>query len=431
VIDIFDLLNDFSSPENTPCGGTDIRWRYVTIYGGRDSMSWGTMGDLFDAWRSHVDMNSRRAVDTYVRELSEYRRIAADPGARTALLDFTVYLRERTVALATENKTFTGADLEVVAAAGRERGAAGITPAAHWQALLLHATLTMRDVHEAAGPHDIDNLMRALRWLPAQGSVAQAAYTRGFLQGQQAHLPVADRVRMLAGMLLTADPMAAELATSLAMTVPVRCAVLVVRIPAAPRGHADPPRAEVVADLLARYWTPMSWEAPEEFVALVGADGPVSAEDRALAVARDFGQLVKLPCAVGAGIGDIGELAGTLERARQVCRVAPLDRLPATVYYRTDLFAELGVALVPRVGEWLRDVASQLAGGPQLVPTLAALYRTGMSRTLTAAAVGIHPRTLDYRLRRVQELTGLDPVSARGVRILATTVNCVLSGCWQ
>lgn len=389
------------------------------------------MGDLFAAWHRRVHMNSQRAVDTYVGELPDYRRVAADPKARAALLDFTVYLRERTVALATENDTFTDADLDVVTAAGRERGAAGITPASHWRALLLHATLTMRDVHEAAGPHDIDNLMRALRWLPVQGSVAQAAYTRGFLQGQRAHLPVADQVRVLAGMLLTADPMAAELAGSLAMTVPARCVVLVVRIPRAPSGPIDPPRAEVVAELLARYWAPMSWEAPEEFVALVGADGPVSAEDRALAVARDFGHLVGLPCAVGAAIGDLGELAGTLERARQVCQVAPLDTAPDTVHYRTDLFAELGVARVPRVEEWLRDVARRLAAGPQLVPTLAALYRTGMSRTLTAAALGIHPRTLDYRLRRVQELTGLDPMSARGVRILATTVNRALSGCWQ
>jgi len=388
------------------------------------------MGDLFAVWRSRVEMISLRVVDAYVAELPDYRRIVADPRARAELEDLMVFARGRTVDLATEGKQFTDDDLETVAAGGRVYGAAGVSPAAQRRAVLIHTKLTLRELYEAAGSHDIDNLMRVLRWYAPQSRAVQAAYARGFLQGQQAHLPVADRVRVLAGLLLTRDAMATELATSLAMTVPVRCVVLVVRTPSALPGHADPPRTEIVTDLLARYWIPMSWEEREEFVALVGADGPVCAEDRALAVARDFGQLVELPCVAGAAVGDISELDGTLAQARQVCQVAPIDLLPGTVYYRTDLFAELGVARVPQVEAWLREVADRLGTGPHLVPTLAAFYHTNMSRMLTAAALGIHPRTLDYRLRRVHELTGLDPVSVRGVRILSTTVTRALAGAW-
>jgi hypothetical protein len=387
------------------------------------------MSDLFAVWRSRVEMISLRVVDAYVAEIPDYRRIVADRRARAELVDLMVFARRRTVDLATEGKQFTDDDLETIAAGARVYGAAGVSPAAQRRAVLIHTKLTLRELSEAAGSHDIDNLMRVLRWYAPQSRAVQAAYARGFLQGQQAHLPVADRVRVLAGLLFTGDAMAAELATSLAMTVPVRCVVLVVRTPPALPGHAGP-RTEIVTELLARYWIPMSWEAREEFVALVGADGPVSAEDRALAVARDFGQLVELPCVAGAAVGDIGELAGTLAQARQICQVAPIDLLPDTVYYRTDLFAELAVARVPQVEAWLRDVAGRLVTGPHLVPTLAAFYRTNMSRTLTAAALGIHPRTLDYRLRRVHKLTGLDPVSVRGVRILSTTVTRALAGAW-
>ncbi|HEU5474370.1 MAG TPA: helix-turn-helix domain-containing protein [Actinophytocola sp.] len=375
-------------------------------------------------------MVSLRVVDAYGAELPDYRRIVADPRARAELVELMVFARGRTVDLATEGGQFTDDDLETIAAGGRVHGAAGISPAAQRRAVLIHTKLTLRELYGAAGSHDIDNLMRVLRWYAPQSRSVQAAYARGFLRGQQAHLPDADRVRVLAGLLLAGDAMAAQLAISLAMTVPARCVVLVVRTPPARPGHADPPRAEVVADLLARHWMPMSWETPAEFVALVGADGPVSAEDRALAVARDFGQLVELPCAVGAAVGDTGELAGPLAQARQVCRVAPLDTSPGTVHYRTDLFAELGVARVPPVEAWLRDVADRLAAGPNLVPTLAAFYRTDMSRMLTAATLGIHPRTLDYRLRRAHEVTGLDPVSVRGVRILSTAVTRALAGAW-
>jgi hypothetical protein len=182
--------------------------------------------------------------------------------------------------------------------------------------------------------------------------------------------------------------------------------------------------------LLARHWIPLSWESPEEFVALVGPDGPVSAEDRALSVARDFCQLVELPCAAGAVDGVAGDLADALPRARQVCQVAPLEIRPGTVHYRADLFAELAVARVPAVETWLRDVVRRLTAGPQLVATLDAFYRNNMRRTLTAAALVVHPRTLDYRLQRVRELTGLDPASVRGVRILRTAATRALAGAW-
>jgi sugar diacid utilization regulator len=133
---------------------------------------------------------------------------------------------------------------------------------------------------------------------------------------------------------------------------------------------------------------------------------------------------------VGAAEGDAEGFADALAQARQVCRVAPLTVRPDTVHYRADLFAELGVSRVPPVDEWLRDVGQRLTAGPHLVATLDAFYRNKMTRTLTAASLGIHPRTLDYRLNRVRELTGLDPVSVRGVRILSTTVTRVLAGAW-
>jgi sugar diacid utilization regulator len=43
-----------------------------------------------------------------------------------------------------------------------------------------------------------------------------------------------------------------------------------------------------------------------------------------------------------------------------------------------------------------------------------------MSRPRAAATLRVHPRTLDYRLRRVHELTGIDPHSVHGIRALST-----------
>ncbi len=96
-----------------------------------------------------------------------------------------------------------------------------------------------------------------------------------------------------------------------------------------------------------------------------------------------------------------------------------------------DVFVELAVADVPFVDAWLRTVARRLEPGPDLLRTLDAYYRHDMSRGSTAEALNVHPRTLDYRLRRVRELTDLDPGSTHGVRVLSTAVTRSLSGAWR
>ncbi|MET9341736.1 helix-turn-helix domain-containing protein [Nonomuraea sp. NPDC003804] len=58
------------------------------------------------------------------------------------------------------------------------------------------------------------------------------------------------------------------------------------------------------------------------------------------------------------------------------------------------------------------DLAALLApldAHPELLLTLETHLRHGRSRRATADALHLHPNTVDYRLRRVAALTGLDP----------------------
>ncbi|MFD7655610.1 PucR family transcriptional regulator [Actinosynnema sp. NPDC059797] len=387
------------------------------------------MGDLFARWQGMVARHSRRAVDAYVRELPDFHLMSTDTRSRTGLLDFALFLRERTVALAAEDRPFGEDDLAVMVSVGRERGAAGVSPVAQRRVLALHTSLTLREVHEAATPGDVTDVMHALRWLPDQGAVAQAAYTRGYLRGQEALRPVVDRVRSLVSLLLAGDAFADDVAAGLAMPRHEHVVVAVVRVPGPAPDAAG--RADLLTDLLARHWLPVRWEDPAEFVALVGADEPAAAEERTREVVRDFVDRVDVPCAVGAARCPGGAPGGALDEARQVCRVAPPGHRAGEVRYREDLFAELGAAAVPPVDAWLGETARRLADGPDLVATLDAFYRNDMHRTRTAAALSVHPRTLDYRLDRVRHLTGLDPASARGVLVLSTAVTRALAGAYS
>jgi PucR C-terminal helix-turn-helix domain len=87
-----------------------------------------------------------------------------------------------------------------------------------------------------------------------------------------------------------------------------------------------------------------------------------------------------------------------------------------------DVFLEIGVAELPEIDLWLRDVLGQLAAGAELVGTLDAFYRNDLDRARAAASLNVHPRTLDYRLRRVRELTGIDPRSTNGILVFTTAL---------
>jgi hypothetical protein len=79
-----------------------------------------------------------------------------------------------------------------------------------------------------------------------------------------------------------------------------------------------------------------------------------------------------------------------------------------------ELLPELLLASAPRVADALsRRVLGRLESGrPQraaeLLDTLAAYLDSKLDRRLTARRLHVHPNTLDYRLRQVQELSGLD-----------------------
>jgi len=59
---------------------------------------------------------------------------------------------------------------------------------------------------------------------------------------------------------------------------------------------------------------------------------------------------------------------------------------------------------------------------PDLLRTLEAYLAQDLDRRRTAASLHVHPNTLDYRLKRIVELTGLEPATTSGLQLLAGAV---------
>ncbi|MFM9591840.1 PucR family transcriptional regulator [Streptomyces scabiei] len=421
------------------------------------------MGSLFAELARRASANARREVETYTREIPELGFLDRDRRARGETLEHALWLRRRTVELSPDISELTDDDLGWIASMGESRASAGMSLDARQQVLRVHTALMLREINEATDAQrgaGVDELMRMMTWFAPQGERGIRAYREGFVRVLRHRMPYSEQVSLLARSLLNGDPIAAELATAVDMELPEYHAVTVFRLP-------DPPLLDrflenEIDTLVKAHRTPVMWgpgsgDGSAELIALVplptgataenvpphAAPGPLPdlvpdlasdpVPDRLPDLVRDFALALGSPCAVGTAVARTAESADALERARRISRAAPLR--PASARSRphtlADVFVELAVADVPFADAWLRSLARRLDSGPDLLTTLDAYYRHDMHRGSTAAALTVHSRTLDYRLRRVRELTGIDPGSTRGVRALSAVVARRLSGAWD
>ncbi|MEU6914070.1 PucR family transcriptional regulator [Streptomyces olindensis] len=449
------------------------------------------MGSFFAELARQASANARREVEAYAREIPEFGFLDTNPRARAETLEYALWLRRRTVELSPDNSELTDDDLGCIAAIGESRAAGGMSLDARQRVLRLHTSLMLREINEATEAQrgaGVDELMRMMNWFAPQGERGIRAYSQGFVTALRHRLPYVEQAALLARSLLSGDPISAELASALGMELPERCAVTVIRVPDRPAGDRDL-ESEIEA-LVKTHHAPITWcpgkgSRSGELIALIplrpapppASPGPGAAEpvqphsvpaptrdlspaptrdpspalapdlspalvsarisdvvsDPAADLVRDFAQALGRPCAAGTATSSLSEVADALDLARRISRAAPLRRASARLRPHTlsDVFVELAVADAPFVDAWLHAVGRSLQSGPDLLVTLDAYYHHDMHRGATAAALNVHPRTLDYRLRRVRELTGIDPGSTRGVRVFSSVVTRCLSEAWH
>ncbi|MEU7158717.1 PucR family transcriptional regulator [Streptomyces chrestomyceticus] len=414
------------------------------------------MGSLFVELARQASANARREVEAYTREIPEFGFLEKDSRARARTLEHALWLRRRTVELSPDNSELSAADLGYIASMGELRAEAGMSLDARQRVLGLHAALMLREINEvteAQRGDGVEEIMRLMNWFAPQGDRGIGAYCQGFVRVLRRRRQYVEQVALLTRSLLNGDPIAAELAAAVDVELPDHWVVTVFRMPVRPA--ADRFLENEIETLVKSYRTPVMWgreygDGSGELIALVplisrtaGTEDipsravsdllPDPAPDHLSELVQDFALALGRPCAVGTATAPLPELADALDRARRISRAAPLRRASARLRPHTlaDVFIEPTVVDVPFVDAWLRDVARQLDSGPDLLVTLDAYYRHDMHRGATATALNVHTRTLDYRLRRVRELTGIDPGSTRGVRTLSAVVTRRLSGAWR
>ncbi|MFT3716321.1 MAG: helix-turn-helix domain-containing protein [Gordonia sp. (in: high G+C Gram-positive bacteria)] len=128
------------------------------------------------------------------------------------------------------------------------------------------------------------------------------------------------------------------------------------------------------------------------------------------------------------GIGP-GEIPRAAQEAAELGRLAHrLNRGPG-VYRIDDLMLEYQVTRPSPARDRLAELVEPLFDQPHLLEALYAHLEHGGDRKSAAAELHVHPNSYTYRLRRIHEMTGLDPTRPRESRMLAAAL--LVAGRWE
>lgn len=162
-------------------------------------------------------------------------------------------------------------------------------------------------------------------------------------------------------------------------------------------------------ELQRHFAEPVLWLPSEEGgLALVPAASPSD-------TARLRGALPAVERAAGTPLhvaltgADLPRVAAAATLAREVLEVVLSCGFPPGAWQLEDVAVEYQLTRPSPALELLRSRLAALEAFPELSATLSAYLSTGLRRRQTARALGVHPNTVDNRLRRVASITGLDP----------------------
>jgi hypothetical protein len=138
-------------------------------------------------------------------------------------------------------------------------------------------------------------------------------------------------------------------------------------------------------------------------------------------VVRSMARAAAVDVTAGVVVAEPDGVAAAAPCARRILAVARTFGRPPGVYRLDDVVLEYQLSCPSEARDRLAEMLEPLSGKADLLDTLRAYLRFGDRRT-TAAQLHVHPNTVDYRLRRVQALTGLDPTSTADVTLLGAAV---------
>lgn len=326
----------------------------------------------------------------------------------------------------------TGADLARVRESAARRAEEGIPIEMVLSAYHLGVQAIWDTIASEVLPEDLPDVMRinalALQYLE-QVSPAVAA---GYLEEHQAITGDEDSARhTLLTALLEGEP-AEDAARLVGLRLPERYLVLSITIGLHPDELCEAVDPEIAARRkLRRVRAELVRQAGHPVLAALRPAGGTALIARTTPADRlcddDWVWVTEIAAALNRAAGAAVMLGATIAKpprvheaavlASEVRDVAQEAGLPPSAYRLDDVLLEYQMARPGAARERLATVLDPLAGNTDLFHTLVTFLRLG-GRRATAAALQVQPNSIDYRLGRVQSLTGLDPTNPTDIPML-------------
>ncbi|HWB66010.1 MAG TPA: helix-turn-helix domain-containing protein, partial [Mycobacteriales bacterium] len=146
--------------------------------------------------------------------------------------------------------------------------------------------------------------------------------------------------------------------------------------------------------------------------------------DRLPALAKELSDAAGSDVTVGAAVARTrADVPGSWAQASDVLRLAVQLGRPAGSYQLRDVLLEYQLTRPSDAVTELAAVLAPLDRHPDLLQTLQVYVGNDLDRRGTAALLHVHPNTLDYRVRRIVDLTGIDPATSHGLQLLGAALT--------
>lgn len=370
-----------------------------------------------------------RVLTRIQAEVADYRRLPVEELAgdiagitRQAVRAFARTLRE--------DRELNDAELRQIGASAVRRAEEGFP----LEAVLNAYHVGAREIFavgsaEASGSDVADLLEVADRVLAWVGTVT-GAVTRGYLEELRTKVGQEHTARRTLLSVLADGGPVDVVARSAGITLPARYLVLSVEL----GPHADEASPGVDAEIAVRRKLRRFLAAFEHACGdgvLASLDGPGG-----LVLLPLTGRLAEIPGwhavldaagrAAGVAVLAAAETAAPSEvrvvagRTAEVLDVLRWFGREPGLYRLDDVLVEYQLTRPGAARDRLAAVLAPLEAHPELVETLSAYLELDTNRRRAAARLHVHPNTVDYRLRKVRDLTGIDPLHPAGLpRIIA------------
>ena len=389
---------------------------------------------LYQRVERKVPRLARQMIDTFVAEIPLYGLLPREQleGEILAITEENLRLFFRALR---SGESLSPAALGDVRLSAARRAEERVPLEAVLTAYHVGARIGWEAIVDAAEPEETDAVIAAGVRVLGYAQQVTAEVAAAYLEEQQTiYGEERDARRALASALLSGEP-ADSLAQRLAVTIAPAYVVVALRIDP----HPDEADRGVGGAIAARRKVRRAQRAldgwlGEPIVGLLDPVGgavllpaePETAHERAdqlpdlvAAVSKAAGADVTAGGAVAVGTGDIARAAAQAQDVVRLARV--LGREPGG-YLLRDVLLEYQLTRPSDAQSDLAQLLVPLDRNPDLPLTLEVYLDHDLDRRKTAAALHVHPNTLDYRLRRIVELTGLDPSTTRGLQLLGAAL---------